>query len=185
MAEATMKSAVKLVSGQAHSQRVLVQARKKRSLEKFCITGLSNSRERQVRQFGCKPRTKQDSNARSPDIVLKGECSTPGKVNHRTRDRTEGGHSNRGRADDIIQHVKSIKSSSLQTQRMPEGVRHINAAQIMQQQVRIDNQPGHAPRRRHSQDTTQGCIPLEPKTRGTVAGLCSGKGTHGTIRGAR
>ena len=52
---------------------------------------------------------------------------------------------------------------------------YVNAVQIMQQQVCGEDQPGHTPRRRHSQDTTQGCIPLEQTARGTVAGLCSGR----------
>ena len=73
------------------------------------------------------------------------------------------------------QHCKSINSSSLKTQCMPEDVRHINLGQIKQKQVHGDHQPGYAPRRRHSQDNNRGCILLEPTAHGTVAGLCSGR----------
>ena len=113
---------------------------------------------------------KQDSEAGSPDIIFEGQCSTPGEGSHGRRDQPEGGGAN-----NFIWHIKSIECSSLLTECMPADVRHVNAARVMQQQVRADNRPSHTPKGRRGQDTTQGCIPLEPTAQDTLAGLCSGR----------
>ena len=122
----TMESALssELLSSTIHSQRILVHA-EETIFEKHRTTGSSNKRGEHNRQFGRNPNAKQGSNARSPDIVFKGEWSTTLEGNHGTRHRPEEGRANRSRVGDIMRHINSI--------------RHGNASRIVQQPLHVTN----------------------------------------------